>query len=188
MDLAGLPNEVTSRLNVLGLERLAGFRFAVYLDGDSPISALAGFDKIRDIGDRLDIRDVKEGGCPVMRRYPRRSQANAITLVKGLTWDRRLYEWYEEVSNWGRSATDPDYRRTLSILMLDELHAGGASVPIEVWRWDLLKAWPSEWRGPTLDSMASEFAVEQLVIQHEGMSVPRGILSGKTGQISSYLT
>ncbi len=54
-------------------------------------------------------------------------------------------------------------RKNISILMLD---SEGAT---EVMRWDLIDAWPSEWRGAILDALTHEVAIESLTLVFETM-------------------
>ncbi len=52
-------------------------------------------------------------------------------------------------------------RKNVSILMLDSEGAG------EVLRWDLINAWPSQWRGAPLDAMGTQVAIEDLTLVFE---------------------
>ena len=49
----------------------------------------------------------------------------------------------------------------MSIVMLE---SGGVT---EAFRWDLVNAWPSEWRGAPLDAMAHEAAIEEVTLVFE---------------------
>jgi len=182
MAVATLPQDVLSRLNVLGLETLKEFSFAVEIDGDLPGSRFAaGFDAIEGLGDRVEIREIKEGGYPGRHRFPRNSQQNAITLRRGITLSRSLWKWYQEAIMWIRGK--PDYRRNLSIYMFDYVRTPAGLVPYEVWQWDLYFAWLSEWNGPHLGALSERIAVESIVIQHTGLAEARGLFSGKAGEV-----
>jgi phage tail-like protein len=52
-------------------------------------------------------------------------------------------------------------RRNCSILLLD------SDSVAEVTRWDLVNAWPSQWRGSILNGLSSEVAIESLTLVYE---------------------
>jgi phage tail-like protein len=52
-------------------------------------------------------------------------------------------------------------RKNVSILMLS---SDGVT---EVMRWDLLNAWPAEWRGAPLNALNHEAAIESLTLIFE---------------------
>ena len=54
-------------------------------------------------------------------------------------------------------------RKNISILMLD---SDGVA---EMLRWNLVDAWPREWRGAPLDAMSQEIAIESLTLVFESM-------------------
>lgn len=185
INLASIPRDVINRLDQLGLEPLKAHRFAVQIDGEATKGALVGFDRVLNLGESVTIREVAEGGYRGTHKFPRRVQQNAITLVRGMTFSRFLWDWFQEVRNWGHSRNQPDYRRNLSIYALDQLNLVGVQLPYEVWRWDVFKAWPREWRGPDLSALANELAFEQITIEHAGIEAAKGIFSGRAGDVLS---
>jgi len=38
-------------------------------------------------------------------------------------------------------------------------------------RWQLRRAWPAKWEGPSLDAKTSEVAIETLELVHEGIEL-----------------
>jgi len=187
MSIADLPQEVIDQLNVLNLEKLKRFQFAVQIDGNlggGYVSGLiAGFDRIRGLGDEVEIREVQEGGYPGKYRFPRKSKQNAITLTRGMTYSRSLFDWYREVAGWTKGKDD--YRRNVSIIMLDRIEIAAGQIEYEAWRWNIYNAWPSGWRGPRFNSLSNDLAFESVTLQHSGISEANGLLSGKAGEIAS---
>lgn len=182
--IADLPHTILDRLDVADLDRLEAFRFAVEIGGGLPGQQyLAGFDRIENLGDTVELREVKEGGFRGVHRFPRRSTNQAIRLVRGMSFSRSLYNWYQEVVGWQPGHSD--YRRPVSIYLIDDTNVGGQRIDFEAWRWDIALAWPSEWKGPTLDAVANEIAFESVVLQHSGISEAQGAFSGQTGEILS---
>ncbi len=183
MALATLPQEVLSRLNIADLNRLKEFNFAVEIDGGGLLGSrfVAGFDAVEGLTDQVEIREIKEGGYPGKHRFPRNSQQNAITLRRGMSLNRSLWQWYQEVIHWIRGQAD--YRRNVSIFLFDWVNTPGGMIAYETWRFDLYNAWPSEWAGPTLGSLSERMAIESLVLQHTGLSEAQGPFSGTAGQV-----
>jgi phage tail-like protein len=53
-------------------------------------------------------------------------------------------------------------RKNVSIVLYNEAQE-------EKLRWNLRKAWPSKWTGPTFNATSNEVAIETLEIVHEEM-------------------
>jgi phage tail-like protein len=187
MNLSDLPQEVLLRLDVLGLEPLKRFQFAIGIEGAIAGSRfIAGFREVTGITLVTDVRAVRESGYRGEHTFPRKTPSQSLTLLKGLDFSRYLWNWYQEVLRWTKGR--PDYRRNLSIYQISHIHANAGDMPFEVWRWDIAHAWPSEWRGPDLNSMTQEIALESVVLRHAGLSEAEGIFSGKAGQVLGALT
>lgn len=184
MPLADLPQDILNRLDPLDLDRLKAFRFAVEVGGGLPGQQfLAGFDRIENLGDNVEVRDINEGGYRGVHRFPRRSNFQAIRLGRGMSLSRELYNWYQSVALWTKGK--PDYRRNVSIYLIDHIMLARQRVDFEAWRWDIANAWPSEWTGPELDGMSDQIAIESVTLQHSGISEAQGTFSGQAGEIVS---
>lgn len=176
MQLVDLPQDALDRLNQLKLERFKSFQFAVSIDGESfAETAFVGFSEVKGLGESIATRDVLEGGSKEPHKFPRGVQTETLMLTRGMTFNRSLYNWYQEVRNWGKGR--PDYRRTLSVIMIDRLHKDGQNVPYEAWRWDIYGAWPSGWTGPRFAANSDEIAFESISIQFSGISQAKSLLS-----------
>ena len=137
MPVINLPEEIISRLNVLGLDILTTYQFAVDIDrvgGPAGVNEfLAGFTGVKGIGDRIEVREIEEGGYLGIHKFPQRSKLNSIELVRGMSFSRALWDWYNQVRNWTKG--DPDYRRTLSVYILNSIIRNpGEPIQFEVWR------------------------------------------------------
>lgn len=193
IDFSNLPQDIIKQFNLFGLEQLPGFRFAVQIDGLPAMSKyVAGFSGVDGLDGSVRIREVQEGGFNGAHEFPRPTTNSAIVLTRGMTLSRSLYNWHQEVANWTKGRSD--YRRNVSIVMIDTVSVGlsgtpipslGVIVPYEVWRFDIRQAWPSDWRGPRLNAGESQFAVESVTLHHSGLSEAYGLFSGKTGEAVS---
>lgn len=99
----------------------------------------------------------QEGGGNVVHRIPGPLDYGDVTLRYGLTASNELWNWFMAAVQ-GRVE-----RRNVSVLILD---TDGVT---EVLRWDLINAWPSEWRGAPLDATSREVAIESLTLVFESL-------------------
>ncbi|HUP20560.1 MAG TPA: phage tail protein [Gemmatimonadota bacterium] len=111
------------------------------------------FTECSGLGARIEALQFREGGAGRhVHRLPGRVEYADVTLRYGLTTTSRLWEWFLAVAD-GR----PE-RKNVSIIMLDN---EGRE---EVMRWDLIDAFPTEWRGAPLDALGQEVAIESLTL------------------------
>jgi phage tail-like protein len=64
-----------------------------------------------------------------------------------------------------RAADGRVERLNVSIAMLDD------SSSREVRRWNLIAAWPCEWRGAQLDALGSDLAIESLTLAYDRLEL-----------------
>jgi len=108
------------------------------------------------LGIKVQAIKYREGGTSqVVHVIPGPVEYGDVTLRYGLSVSRELWEWFESAVQ-GRVE-----RKNVSILMLD---SDGVA---EVLRWDLINAWPSEWRGAPLDALGTQIAIEDLTLVFE---------------------
>jgi phage tail-like protein len=108
------------------------------------------------LGVKVDAIKYREGGnSQVVRRIPGQVDYGDVTLRYGLTSSRELWDWFMT------AVKGKVERKNISILMLD---SDGVA---EVMRWDLVNAWPAEWRGAPLEATSNEVAIESLTLVFE---------------------
>jgi phage tail-like protein len=110
------------------------------------------------LGVRIEPIRYQEGGSTTVHRIPGPIDYGEVTLRYGLTASRELWDWFMAGL---QGQVD---RRNVSILMLS---TDGST---EVMRWDLIDAWPSEWRGTPLDALAREVAIESVTLVFESIA------------------
>lgn len=130
---------------------LTAFNVRVEIDG----IAVGAFTECSGLTSETDVITYREGTDHRVRYLPGLTRYARLTLKRGLTLDRSLWDWHRAVVN-GQVE-----RRSISIVLLDESRQ-------EVARWNVREAWPAKWEGPTLKAGASEVAIETLEIVHEG--------------------
>lgn len=121
-----------------------------------PNIADAHFTEISGIAINVRTIAYREGGMrPYATLLPGYVEYSPITLRYGVTASRELFDWFMTAVN-GKVK-----RRNVSILLLDNDSVA------EVMRWDLINAWPSQWRGTVLNGLLPETAIESLTLVYE---------------------
>jgi phage tail-like protein len=114
------------------------------------------FTECSGLGVRVQPIRYREGGVgQVVRVIPGRVDYAEVTLRYGLTKSSDLWNWFL------KSVKGEVERRNISIVVLEP---NGAD---EALRWNLLNAWPCEWRGAMLDATANDAAIEELKLAFE---------------------
>jgi phage tail-like protein len=127
-----------------------GYNFLIEIDG----LPVARFTECLGVGSETDVIRYREGGDLHVRLIPGLTKYPPITLKRGITTDRSLWEWRQRVVD---GQVD---RRSGSIILLDAERRPVA-------RWNFFEGWPSKWYGPDLNAQSSEVAIETLEIVHE---------------------
>ena len=129
------------------------YRFQVEIEGiaDSRFLECSG------LGSEVAVIEYREGGEPTAaRKLPGRASYSDITLKRGITESKDLYEWHKAALQGNTQ------RRDGSIRLLDDEGA-------EVVRWVFRDAWPRKWEGPNLNAMGNEVAIETFVLSCESL-------------------
>ncbi len=134
----------------------SGYNFAVEIDGITSASfkTCSGLDSSTTAG------TYREGTDPTLgqRKLPGLLSFSNITLSRGITTDRTLWDWRSDVASGNLQ------RRDLSIVLYNDRRE-------EKIRWNVSSAWPTKWSGPSLDATSDAVAIETLELAHEGISV-----------------
>ena len=129
------------------------FNFVVEIDG----IAVAGFSECCGLTAETAVIEYREGNeVAGVRKLAGLTKFAAITLKRGITKDRDMWNWYKNIINGN---TD---RRNGSIVLL-----GNDRAPVA--RWNFRNGWPAKWEGPHLKAKGNEVAIETLEIEHEGL-------------------
>src|SRR5829696_479023 len=128
------------------------FNFLVEIDN----VARAAFSEVSGLESETAIIEYRTGGEHVMRKLPGLTKFANITLRRGVTQDRELWDWRQAIVEG-----NPD-RRNGAIILLDDQRN-------PVVRWNFRNGWPCKWEGPALNAKANEVAIEMLEIAHEGL-------------------
>ena len=136
---------------------LAGFHYAIEVQG-----VVSGyFTECSGIGSEHEVIEhkiVDAKGHEHVQKIPGRLKWENITLKRGITDSMDIWDWRELVV---QGKVD-EARHNGSVVMFDQTLT-------EVARWNFENAWPLKVSGPAVKSDSNEFAVEELVIVHEGL-------------------
>ncbi|MFF0097520.1 phage tail protein [Streptomyces canus] len=133
----------------------SAFNFIVEIDG----VIVGGFAEAGGLTAETDIIEYRNGDEDItVRKLPGKAKYPNITLKRGFTDSRELWEWRRRVIE-GRTE-----RRSGSIQLLDEARQPAL-------RWNFREGWPSKWEGPALNAKNNDVAIENLEIAHEGLEL-----------------
>ena len=127
----------------------ASFRFTVEVAGLTQ----AVFAECSGLSGTTETHEFKEGGLNgYSHKLPGRTTFSNITLKRGMTESIDLWKWYQDiVSKKDKSSALKD----VSIVQYKPDFT-------EVYRWNLTKAFPVKWSGPSFTSSSSSESVETL--------------------------
>lgn len=135
-----------------------GYNFAVELDGITRM----GFKGCTGLDSSTTSTKYREGTDTSLaqRELPSLLSHSAITLTRGITDDRALWDWRNDIAQ-GKGT-----RHDISIVLRND--TGEEKI-----RWNLKNAFPTKWSGPSFDATADAVAIETLELTHEGVDVQK---------------
>ena len=137
---------------------LVAFKFGLELGGK-----LSGyFTNVSGIGSETEVisqKVVSVKGEPIMKQIPGRLTWTPITLKRGVTDLKDVWDWRQLVVDGKIDSA----RTNASIIAYSQ-----DNKPVA--QWDLENAWPSKVSGPEMDSGSTSYMIEEMTIVHEGMT------------------
>lgn len=118
---------------------------------------MGGFSECSGLSTDGDSVDYREGtdDLTVRKLIGLRKYSN-ITLKRGYTQSKELWEWYQNIVN---GVVD---RRSGTVILRDE--AGE-----DVMRWNFENAWINKIEAPSFNASGNEVAIETIELVHEGL-------------------
>jgi phage tail-like protein len=139
-------------------DALAGYSFSVEIDGVT----IAQFKEVSGINaeiQTIEHRENKVGGLPVMKKLPGARKWGDLTLKRGRTDNKSLWDWIKQVQDGNLPAA----RKNGSIVLMDYAHG-------ETARFNFINAWPSKVSIGSLNAGGNDVLLEEVTIVHEGIS------------------
>ena len=137
------------------------FKFTVEIDG----LTYAGFSSMSELKQSVGVVEHREGGTLLADKTPGLVTVDNVTLERGATKDRELWEWWREVvktSNaQGTSLAESRFARSGALVQQDM----DGSV---LMRWNLSNTWPMSFSAGEWDNSAEEVVLHsvELVIEN----------------------
>jgi phage tail-like protein len=134
------------------------FKFIVEIDG----VASAGFQKCSELSVEVANVQYYEGGALIPNKSPGRLTFADVTLERGATSDKDLFEWMTQVADAAANAglNEPAFKRNLDIVQQDR---DGSTLR----RWSLTGAWPVKFVAGDWDNEADENVIESVTLTYD---------------------
>jgi phage tail-like protein len=119
----------------------------------------SGFQKCSELSVEVAKIEYWEGGVLLPNKSPGRLTFADVTLERGATRDRDLFDWFQDVAitSSGLGLTDNHYKRSLDIVQQDR---DGTTLR----RWSLSGAWPVKFVAGDWDNEADENVIESVTL------------------------
>src|SRR6478752_6882082 len=150
-------------VNAARFDPYKNFKFKVKWDG----RYVAGISKVSSLKRTTEVVKHREGGDPSSsRKAPGRTEYEAITMERGVTYDPEFEKWASKVWNFGAGLGSEvslaDFRKDITLEVYNE--AGQLALAYNVFR-----AWVSEFQAlPDLDANANAVAIQHIKLENEG--------------------
>jgi phage tail-like protein len=133
----------------------AQYNFVLEIEGTN----VAGFAEVGGLTMEQDIIEYREGAdTATVRKLPGLRKFGNITLKRGYTKNRELWEWRKTTID------GITQRKSGAVILRDE--AGEAAL-----RWEFREGWISKYEGPALKATANEAAMESIEIAVEDVAL-----------------
>lgn len=145
------------------------FKFVVEIDG----IVSAGFRTASELSVEVAKVEYYEGGSLIPDKSPGRLSFTDVTLERGATTDRDLFDWMEQVADAAAAAgppregvgsgsglVEPAFKRMLDIVQLER---DGSTLR----RWRLHGAWPQKFVAGDWDNEADENVIESVTLTYD---------------------
>ena len=129
----------------------SNFNFLVEIEGVTQ----GGFSDVSGLSSEITVIEYRNGNDQgPTRKLPGLHKVGDITLKRGLTTSRELWDWHQN------AARGNVQRKAGSIILLDETRQ-------EVLRWNFFEAWPARMDLPSFNATSNEIAIETLTLAVE---------------------
>ncbi|UJF34074.1 phage tail protein [Paenibacillus hexagrammi] len=131
----------------------SSFRFLVELDG----LIVGGFSEVGGLQSETEVKPFWEGGVNTHPHYMiEHTKFPNLVLKRGIAGSSELWDWYDGV-------VSGSIKRKNGAVILH--NATGQ----ELCRWNFFNAFPVKWKGPDLNAISGQVAIESVELVHEGI-------------------
>ena len=156
------------------MAEFAPFRFNVllYHENEDNILCRGQFSEVTGLEVSMEQKTIREGG----RNWAEHQRSghvkfSPVVLKRGVTEINDLYAWFDATTrgnNYG-------YRLDGRIEVFGHPRRGddGQLIPTKMLTWKLTQVLPTKFKGPDLSATASQVAIEEVHLVHEGLELAR---------------
>ena len=131
--------------NRRAFDHIGNFNFKIEIEGVTT----GAFRNVEGLDSETEVIEYQDGDDLILRKRPGRTKYSNITLKRGYINNTELWEWRKAVIE-GKVQ-----RKSGSIILC-------ADDGSEIMRYNFFEAWPSKWKGFTLDGKGTDVNVEEL--------------------------
>ena len=131
-------------------DHIGNFNFKVEIEGVTT----GAFRNVEGLDSETEIVEYQDGDDIILRKRPGRTKYSNITLKRGYINNVELWDWRKKVIE-GKVE-----RKAGSIILCGD---DGT----EIMRYNFFEAWPSKWKGFTLDGKGADVTVEEIELAVE---------------------
>jgi phage tail-like protein len=126
-------------------DHIGAFNFKVEIEGVTQ----GAFRNVEGLDSETEVVEFQDGDDVMLRKRPGRTKYSNITLKRGYVNNTELWDWRKKV------VEGTVERKAGSIILCGD---DGS----EIMRYNFFEAWPSKWKGFSLDGKGADTTVEEI--------------------------
>jgi len=131
-------------------DHIGNFNFKVEIEGVTQ----GAFRNVEGLDSETEIVEYQDGDDIILRKRPGRTKYSNVTLKRGYVDTDELWQWRKKVIE-GQVE-----RKSGSVILCDD---DGE----EIMRYNFFEAWPSKWKGFSMDGKGNDVNVEEIELAVE---------------------
>ncbi|MCO4763333.1 MAG: phage tail protein [Myxococcales bacterium] len=136
--------------NRRAFDHIGNFNFKIEIEGVTT----GAFRNVEGLDSETEIVEYQDGDDLILRKRPGRTKYSNVTLKRGYINNTELWEWRKAVIE-GKVQ-----RKSGSIILC-------ADDGTEIMRYNFFEAWPTKWKGFSLDGKGTDVNVEEMELAVE---------------------
>ena len=136
--------------NRRAFDHIGNFNFKIEIEGVTT----GAFRNVEGLDSETEIVEYQDGDDLILRKRPGRTKYSNVTLKRGYINNTELWEWCKAVIE-GKVT-----RKSGSIILC-------ADDGTEIMRYNFFEAWPTKWKGFSLDGKGTDVNVEEMELAVE---------------------
>jgi phage tail-like protein len=150
-------------VNVNRFDPYKSYRFLVYFGTSTAPAAMVS--KVGALKRSSEVIEYKSGGDPISRKGLGRTKYEAITLERGVSFDKDFVSWANNTQVLDKGSPSQSLKNLRQEIRIDLLNEEGQAVQ----RYFVHRCWVSEYQAlPDLDAGANAVAIEHIKLENEG--------------------